>query len=163
MRLHSINGLAGFALIVGPVLTVVAYLFQPGGMLIASAEASDAEGTIAALVANRALANLTSLMIAACLTLTLFGFHILLRGVRGGGIGRVSAHFGYLMLTVGVFGWILMQGLALGMTHETVQPATAVFAVQFSIGLVAGLAVALGFLLLSLGLPTVKVLADRRR
>ncbi len=153
MRLQSINGLAGFALIVGPVVTVVAYLFQPGGMLIASAEASDAAGSIAALVENRALANFTSLLIAACLTLTLFGYHILLRGVRGGGIGRVSAHFGYLMLTVGVFGWILMQGLALGMTHETVQPAAAIFAVQFSIGLIAGLAVALGFLLLSLGLP----------
>lgn len=154
MQVRSINGLAGFALIFGPVVTVVAFLFQPGGMLIASAEASDAAGSIAALVENRALANFTSLVIAACLTLTLFGFHILLRGVRGGGIGRVSAHFGYLMLTVGVFGWILMQGLELGMAHETVQPATAIFAVQFSIGLIAGLAVALGFLLLSLGLPT---------
>lgn len=154
MRIRSINGLAGFALIVGPVVTVVAFLFQPGGMLIASAEASDAAGSIAALVENRALANFTSLIVAACLTLTLFGFHILLGGVRGGGIGRVSAHFGYLMLTVGVFGWILMQGLELGMTHETAQPATAIFAVQFSMGLIAGLAVALGFLLLSLGLPT---------
>ncbi len=153
MQIRSINGLGGLALIIGPVVTVVAFLFQPGGMLIASAEASDAAGSIAASVENRALANFTSLLIAACLTLTLFGFHILLRGVRGGGIGRVSAHFGYLMLTVGVFGWILMQGLELGMTHETAQPATAIFAVQFSMGLIAGLAVALGFLLLSLGLP----------
>ena len=70
----SLNKLGGLSIIVGPVLALVFYLLQPGGLLIDSADPSDAQATIAALVSNSAMSHLSAFLIPLGLLLFLHGF-----------------------------------------------------------------------------------------
>ena len=69
----SANKLGGASLLLGPVLALVFFLLQPGGLLIDRVETSDAAGTITAYASNPALTRVTSMVIALGLVMTLYG------------------------------------------------------------------------------------------
>ena len=69
----AVNRLAGLSLIFGPVIAFVFFLVEPGGLIIDSAEVSDAVGSITAKGANAALTNVTNIAIILGLALILSG------------------------------------------------------------------------------------------
>ena len=69
----TVNRLAGLSLIIGPITAFVFFLLEPGGLLIDSAAASDAVGSITAKSANANLTNVTNIAIILGLTLILSG------------------------------------------------------------------------------------------
>ena len=81
----SVNRLAGLSLILGPVIAFVFFLIEPGGLLIDSADVSDAVGTIMAKSSNATLTNITNIAIILGLALILSGLYALMRNVTPGG------------------------------------------------------------------------------
>ena len=94
------------------------------------------------------------------LILALYGQIALLRSLRSCRSDEALSQLGLLFLAVGAVAWVVMQGLNLEMAETSLeyapslQSAAAVFGVEFGISLIAGLAIAFGFLLFSLGLAT---------
>ena len=155
----SLNRLGGVALIAGPVLAIVFFLLQPGGALIDSADTTDAEGTITALASNTALVDVTAILICLGLVLMVYGFYAVQNVTRNGG-GDALSRLGLLLIVVGVFGWVLSQGLTLVLAHADLQEANAlavmlpVYEIESGITLISAMAVSLGFLIFSLALST---------
>ena len=153
----SLNRLGGLALFLGLPLALIFFLIQPGGVLIESADPTDAVATISALASNAALAKLTVLVISVGLIWTTFGFYVLQSNLRGSG-GDALSRIGLAGLGVGTIGWITAQSLSLVMadasTPAAVQVAESVFAVKLGITLLSGVGVALGFLVFSAALAS---------
>ena len=160
MKVTSAQTLGGLSLIVGPALAFVCFLFQPGGVLFNNILMDNASATIVALERYHTMATVTSIGIALGLILALYGQIALLRSLRSCRSDEALSQLGLLFLAVGAVGWVEMQGLNLEMADTYVeyaasfQSATAVFRVEFGISLIAGLAVAFGFLFFSLGLAS---------
>lgn len=158
MRKISGKTLAGLTLIVGPLLALVFFVFQPGGVLINSADMNDAYATIYALSRYRGLTNLTVTAISLGLILSLYGQLVLLDSFPRGAGGAALARLGFVFLAIGGFGWFVVQALNIGMADtnmesaESLQSAVAVYKAETSIALLSILTVALGFLFFSLGL-----------
>jgi hypothetical protein len=154
----SVPKLGGYCLIIGPVVGLFAFVFQPGGVLINNALMNNAEATFTALAHHQSVANITGIGIALGLTLVLYGQFALLCSLRSGHGEEALSQLGLVFLAVGAVGWVLMQGLNLEMSDTRLedaasfQSAAAVFRVEFGMSLISGLAVALGFLLFSIGL-----------
>ena len=107
----SVNRLAGLSLIFGPIIAFVFFLIEPGGLLIDSAEVSDAVGSITTKSANAALTNITNIAIILGLSLILSGLYALMRNVTLQGNGKALAQMGFFMIFVGLTGWILAGGM----------------------------------------------------
>lgn len=104
MRPVSESTLGGLTLIVGPLLAIVFFVLQPGGVLINSAEMNEAYATIYALARYRTLANLTVIAISLGLILSLYGQFVLLDSIRGTAGGAALARLGFLFLAIGGVG-----------------------------------------------------------
>ena len=160
MRIVSAGTLGGLCLIVGPLLAIIFFVLQPGGLLINSAEMNEAYATIYALSRYRGLANLTVVMVSLGLILSLYGQYVLLDNMQRTAGGTALARLGFLFLAIGGVGWFVVQAMNFGMAAtqvevaESVQSAAAVYKAETSIALLSILAVAFGFLLFSLGLST---------
>ncbi len=107
----SVNRLAGLSLIFGPLIAFVFFLVEPGGLLIDSAETSDAVGTITAKSGKAALTNVTNIAIILSLSLILSGLYALMRNVTLQGNGKALVQMGFFMVFVGLTGWILAGGI----------------------------------------------------
>jgi len=150
----SLNKLGGLSIIVGPVLALVFYLLQPGGLLIDSADPSDAQATITALVSNSTMAHLGAFLIPLGLLLFLHGFLTVQNNVRSGGNGDALSRLGVLLLVVAVVGWVLVSGLTGILANNAGPAAGAVYAVSQGLNSMSALSAALGFLLFSYALST---------
>lgn len=156
----SLNRLGGIALIAGPILAIVFFLLQPGGILIDPADTTDAEGSINALASNTALVDVTAILICLGLMLMVYGFYAAQNAVRDGGGGDALSRFGLLLLAVGASGWVLSQGLTLVLAHADLDEAGAlaimlsVYEIEAGITLISAMGVSLGILIFSLALST---------
>lgn len=160
MRAVSENTLGGLALIVGPLLAIVFFVLQPGGILINSAEMDEAYATIYALSRYHILANVTVIAISLGLIVSLYGQYALLGSIQGNAGRAALARLGFVFLAVGGAGWFVVQALNFGMAATqmevaaSVRSAVAVYTAETSIALLSSLAIAFGFLLFSLGLAS---------
>ena len=59
----SMKKLGGLSLIVGPVIALICYFLQPGGMIIDAADPADAAASLGSVWANTELAHITGLLI----------------------------------------------------------------------------------------------------
>ncbi len=156
----SVNRLGGACLALGPVLSIISFLLQPGGLFVEPVYASNVGGSITALASNPVLSNITAFGIALGLALTLYGWFVIQRVVRDGGPGDALTQLAVVILAIGSIGWILDSGLTFVMADtdlqnpQSVGVSVAVYAVGSALTLVSGLAIALGFLLLGLALST---------
>ncbi|MXX53740.1 MAG: hypothetical protein F4Z35_07415 [Dehalococcoidia bacterium] len=154
----SVNRLAGLSLIVGPIIAFVFFLIEPGGLLIDSAVASDAIGSITAKSANAALTNVTNIAIVLGLALILSGLYALMRNVTLQGNGKALVQMGFFMLFVGLTGWILSGGmdfiLADAQTSDQIRESVPVFYVGSALLYAGGIAVGFGGFIFALGLST---------
>ncbi len=150
----SVNRLAGLSLIFGPLIAFVFFLIEPGGLLIDSAEVSDAVGTITAKSANAALTNVTNIATILGLALILSGIYALMRNVTLQGDGKALVQMGFFMILVGLTGWILTGGvdfiLADAETTEQISGSVPVYYVGYA----GGIALGFGGFIFALGLST---------
>ena len=156
--MNSANKLVAMSLIVGPVLSIVFFLLEPGGLLIDRADSTDAVATITALASNAGLTHLTAFVIPLGLIMALYGLSAVQSGARDKGSGDALSRLGFLFLATAFIGWIISEGL----THriagtqvevpQSLQAAAAVYSVESSIALMSSLIAASGFLIFSLGL-----------
>ncbi len=163
MQTHLLNKLEAWALILGPLLALLFFMIEPGGMFIDSADASDAVGKINAYAANTTLSHVTGLVIPLGLILMLYGMSgvnrvIVGQAIRDDSMAAALSRLGILCLTVGAFGWVIISGLAHILTQTQVdsetamQVATAVYRVDSGITILSSAAVATGFMAFNLGL-----------
>ena len=154
----SVNRLAGLSLIFGPIIAFVFFLIEPGGLLIDSAEVSDAVGTITAKGSNAALTNVTNIAIILGISLILSGLYALMRNVTLQGNGKALAQMGFFMILVGLTGWILTSGidfiLADAQTPDEVMGSVPVYYVGSALLYAGGIALGFGGFIFALGLST---------
>ena len=154
----TVNRLAGLSLIIGPIIAFVFFLLEPGGLLIDSAAASDAVGSITAKSANAALTNVTNIAIILGLTLILSGLYALMRNVTLQGNGKALVQMGFFMIFVGLTGWILSGGmdfiLADAQTSDQIMGSVPVYYAGSALVYAGGIAFGFGGFIFALGLST---------
>ncbi len=152
----AMNRSGGWALVIGPLLALAFFLIEPGGLLIDSADTTDAVASITAKASNTALAHLTALVVPFGLALLLFGYIVLQAGAirEGGGIG--AALLAVVFLGTGMIIWGITQGLNHPISEidvssgESMAVGLALYEVQSAGRVLGGLLVAAGFLVLGL-------------
>ena len=154
----SVNRLAGLSLIFGPIIAFVFFLIEPGGLLIDSAEVSDAVGSITAKGSNETLTNVTNIGIILGLALILSGLYALMRNVTLQGNGKAFVQMGFFMLLVGLIGWILSSAtdfiLADAQTGEQIAGSVPVYYSGSALVYAGGIMIGLGGSIFALGLST---------
>ena len=154
----SVNRLAGLSLIFGPVIAFVFFLIEPGGLLIDSAEVSDAVGSITAKGSNAALTNVTNIGIILGLVVILSGLYALMRNVTLQGNGKAFAQMGFFMIFVGLAGWILAGGmdfiLADAQTSDEITGSVPVYYAGSALLYAGGITLGFGGFIFALGLST---------
>ena len=154
----SVNRLAGLSLIFGPIIAFVFFLIEPGGLLIDSAEVSDAVGTITAKSGNAALTNVTNIAIILGLALILSGLYALMRNVTLEGNGKAFVQMGFFMIFVGLTGWIFSGGvdfiLADAESSEQISGSVPVYYAGSALFYAGGITLGFGGCIFALGLST---------
>ncbi len=151
----SVNKLGGLSLALGPVIALVGYFLQPGGMLIDAADPADAQAVIGAMLGNAGLQHLTGFMIAIGLVMMLYGFHALQGVVHEGGNGHALIHYSVLLLLIAVIGWVLTTGLGHAIAGGNLGAAAGTFyAMVVAVGNVCGALAGIAFLLAGLAFST---------
>ena len=154
----SVNRLAGLSLIFGPIIAFVFFLIEPGGLLIDSAEVSDAVGSITAKGSNATLTNVTNIGIILGLALILSGLYALMRNVTLEGNGKALVQMGFFMSFVGLTGWILSGGmdfiLADAQTSDQIAGTVPVYYAGSALVYAGGIALGFGGFIFALGLST---------
>ena len=154
----AVNRLAGLSLIFGPVIAFVFFLVEPGGLIIDSADVSDAVGSITAKGANAALTNVTNIAIILGLALILSGLYALMRNVTLQGNGKALAQMGFFMIFVGLTGWILAGGmdfiLADAQTSDQIAGSVPVYYAGSALFYAGGITLGFGGSIFALGLST---------
>ena len=154
----SVNRLAGLSLIFGPVIAFVFFLIEPGGLLIDSADVSDAVGSITAKSSNEALTNVTNIAIILGLALILSGLYALMRNVTLEGNGKALVQMGFFMTFVGLTGWILSGGidfiLADAQTSDEIRGSVPVYYAGSALVYAGGITLGFGSAIFALGLST---------
>ena len=163
MGTHLLNKLEAWSLILGPLLALIFFMIEPGGMFIDNADSSDALGKINAYVSNPTLSHVTGFVIPLGLILMLYGMSgvnrvIVGQAIRDDSMAAALSRLGILCLTVGAFGWVIISGIAHILvqtdidSEQAVQSAVAVYRVDSGITILSSAAVATGFMAFNLGL-----------
>ena len=154
----SVNRLAGLSLIIGPVVAFIFFLLEPGGLLIDSANVSDATGSITAKGDNSTLTSVTNIGAILGMALILSGLYALMRNVTLEGNGKALVQMGFFMILVGLIGWMFSAGMDLiladAQTGEQVAASVPVFDAGSAFIYVGGITLGLGGFIFALGLST---------
>ncbi len=150
----SISKLAGYSLIVGPILALISYFIQPGGILGIGgemADPTDSAAVVTLLADNAELGTLTALLIPVGVLIFLSGIVFFVQNMSGGS-GHAIARLGLPMVMAGIFGWVLSSAIAMGISAGEGSEAGAEFI--FGINTIASLTFGAGLLLIALGAST---------
>ncbi len=154
----SVNRLAGLSLIFGPLIAFIFFLIEPGGLLIDSADVSDAVGSITAKGSNAALTNVTNIAIILSLALIVSGLYALMRNVTLQGNGKALVQMGFFMMFIGLAGWMLAGGmdfiLADAQTSEQIGGTVPVYCAGSALLYAGGITLGFGGFIFALGLST---------
>ena len=113
----SLNRLGGSCLICGPLLAIVFFLVEPGGVLIDTADPLDRMEADTALASNAVLTDITALGMA----LALFGLFVVQRQGRATDDGHALSLLGFFFVAIGIAGSVVTQRL-----NHVVADATSV-------------------------------------
>ena len=119
----SVKKLGGLALIVGPILTLVAYQLTPGVLgdfeMVGNnvAVQMEAAGSVG-------MAEFSGLLLVAAMLVMLFGFNSLSEKVRGGN-GEALFRLGLLPITAGILMWITGAAVYLAIANGMPTPNAA--------------------------------------
>lgn len=149
------------ALIAAPVLALIFFGLEPGGLVIDNVDADNlAEETrlkIEALSSNAFMAHLSAYVVPLSLAFALFGMWIVESDARGRGESSAIWRAGLMLLAVTIVGWVLSQSL----THQIANTgldsgpdqatANALYAVDVGITQLFGVFAGLGFFCYCMG------------
>ena len=84
----SANKLGGLALMLAPLITLIFFFLQPGGIFVEAADPANASATITAMVGNSGLGKVASVLIPLGLLVFLYGIFVLQEniGKKGNGV-----------------------------------------------------------------------------
>lgn len=156
----SVNKLGGFSIIVGPIVALIGYFLQPGGMLIDAADPANAQASMVAITSNAGLSQVTGFLIAIGLVIFLYGLFVVQENLRGDGNGDALSRYGSLLFFVGILGWVTSTALSNTIAGSDLQvageaaAAGALYAATLGIGTTSGVMAGLGFLALALAIST---------
>ncbi|MBH60105.1 MAG: hypothetical protein CL907_02925 [Dehalococcoidia bacterium] len=143
--------MAGYCLMLGPIIALVAYFIQPGGVLGigGTPDPTDSAEVIKVISSNSTLGIITSLLVPIGLITLISGLMYFVQSMQGGN-GYALARTGLPFAFVSVIGWTITTGFSLsiatGVSESPVMaqaffginiPATALFGV-------GGILIALG-------------------
>ena len=152
----SVNKLGGLSLALGPVIALVGYFLQPGGMLIDAVDPANAPAVLGAMLGNAGLVHLTGFLITIGLVMMLYGLHTLQGAIHEGGNGHALIHYTVLLFFLATVGWI--SGTALGHViagnPELGAAAGTLYAMSIGIGTVSGALAGIAFLFAGLAVST---------
>ena len=149
----SLDRLGGWSLICGPLLAIVFFLVEPGGLLIDTADPLDPVEAATALASNSVLTDITALGAALGTVLGLFGLFVVQRQGRSTDEGYALSLLGFFFVAIGITGSVIIQGLNHVVAHaKSVEAALPVYQVSWGMGLTTGIFLAVGLLGFSLGL-----------
>ena len=60
----SVNKLGGYSVMLGPIIALIGYFLQPGGMLIDAADPANATASLMAITSNSTLGTVTGIVIS---------------------------------------------------------------------------------------------------
>jgi ribosomal protein L30E len=149
-----VTKLAGYSLIVGPILALVCYFIQPGGILGiggATADPTDSAAVVKLLADNSELGTLTSLLIPVGVLVFLSGIMFFVQNMAGGS-GHAVARLGLPMVMAGIFGWVLSSAVSMAISAGVATDAGA--NAIFAINTIAALAFGAGLILIAIGAST---------
>lgn len=158
---NSVNKLEALGLVVGPVLALIFFAVEPGGMFIQPADSTDPAATITAVASNSSIARITALMVPLGLILMLYGLSGMSRVMRPDTLAAALSRLGILFMNVGAFGWILTSGLTFILTRtqldaaQGLESAIPIYMVDSGMSMLSSLAVAAGFMAFNLGLSAI--------
>lgn len=161
MATRDLNKLEALGLIVGPVLALLFFLLEPGGLLIDPAEPGDAVAIVTAVATNQTMAHISGLAVPLSLLLMLYGLIGINRIIGEEKMSAALSRLGILSMTVGAIGWILTSGLnhVLAQTQigveEAFQQAITIYRADSGLTIISSIIVSAGFIAFSLGLAAI--------
>ena len=156
----SVNKLGGLSLIVGPIVALLGYFLQPGGIVIDAADPANAQEALLAITSNAGFSQVTGFVIPIGLIIFLYGFSVVQGNVKGNGNGDALARYGTLLLSVGIIGWVVSSGIANAIAGSDLQVASeaaaagALYAATLGINTTSAILASLGFVGIALALST---------
>ena len=145
---------AGYCLIFGPIIALICFFLQPGGVLGigGSPEALDFAQGMNILVENSELGIITAFLITIGLISLLSGQMYYIQSMQDGngfGIGRVAIPFFF----VAVFGWVIANAIAISTASEELN-STDMLALSSAINTTSLFSFGVGGLFLALAAST---------
>ena len=156
----SVNKLGGYSVMLGPIIALIGYFLQPGGMLIDAADPANATASLMAITSNSTLGTVTGIVISLGLIIFLYGLFVVRENVAAKGNGSALAGYGTQFLMIGIIGWVISSGLNSAIAGSSLAVASeaaaagALYAATLGIGAISGLLAGLGFLALALAIST---------
>ena len=144
--------MAGYCLIIGPVMALVSFFIQPGGILGiggSTPEPLDFAAAKKLAVDNSALAIITGILVTMGLLKLLSGIvfyanNVMLNG-NGYGLGRVSMPF----FMAAVIGWTIANGMNIALAGELYTDQN-IIGVSFGINIICSIAFGFGGIILAM-------------
>ncbi len=165
MGKNSVHRLESLGIIVGPIMALVFFLIEPGGLIFNSAESGDAVGVIEAMASNQTITHISALFVPLGLILMVYGLAGINRAIQEESMAAAWTRLGILCITVGATGWILTAGLSHVLAEtdpDAIQSAVPVYKTDSGIAIISTMAVATGFLTFNLGLSVIYPPGRRR-
>ena len=106
----SVNKLGGISIALGPVIALISYMVQPGGLLNGNVDPSDASAAIAETVSNSAMAHVTGFTVILGLGMLVYGILTVVANMKGGN-GEALSRYASLFWVVALAGWVIQSGL----------------------------------------------------
>ena len=155
----SMKKLGGLSLIVGPVIALICYFLQPGGMIIDAADPADAAASLGSVWANTELAHITGLLIPLGLIMLFFGIMSLQETFHGGN-GEAITKYSVILGFIATIAWVLSSAVGHVIAGfdptQATQVATAgpLYALQLGMTNMGAVVFSLAILTLALGIST---------
>ena len=154
----SVEKMAGYCLIIGPIAAVLIYFIQPGGVLGIGGQPdpTDAEAVIKLWTGDlQTYGIVTSMLIPVALITMLSGLMYFVQSLEGGN-GYALARLGMPMVFIAVAGWAIGSGLSLGAGIGTVTLTgdRELATIGFSLGNLCTFLFGVGGFLIALGAST---------
>ncbi len=111
----SVNKLAGYSMVVGPVLALICYFITPGGMFIEPADPAKPSEVVAALQGNATLSAITGILVPVGLIVFFSGLSLFVANMSGGS-GHAIARLGLPMVLISIIGWVIGSGISIGIS-----------------------------------------------